>query len=52
MLAALGEASPVGRVVADGDRNDRIVVGAGHRNGPYAGNGLGGEVSIRRLNRC
>jgi len=51
-ILAPGQVSPVGRVVADGDRNDKIVVGAGHRNGPYEGMGLGGVVSIRRLNPC
>jgi hypothetical protein len=47
-----GERSRVGRVVGDVDRNDRIVIGAGHRNGPYAGMGLGGVATIRDLNRC
>ena len=47
-----GEASKVGRVVGDVDNNDRIAIGAGHRNGPYKGMGLGGVESIRDLNRC
>ena len=47
-----GERSRVGHVVGDVDRNDRIVIGAGHRNGPYKGMGLGGIASIRDLNRC
>ena len=47
-----GEASKVGRVIGDADNNDRITIGAGHRNGPYKGMGLGGMSSIRELNRC
>ena len=47
-----GEVSRVGRVVGDVDGNDRIAIGAGHRNGPYEGMGLGGIESIRDLNRC
>ena len=47
-----GERSTVGRVVGDVDNNDRLTIGAGHRNGPYEGMGLGDTTSIRELNRC
>jgi hypothetical protein len=47
-----GEVSKVGRVTADVDNNDRLTIGAGHRNGPYEGMGLGDAISIRDLDRC
>ena len=47
-----GEVSPVGSVIGDVDRNDRLTIGAGHRNGPYDGMGLGGTTEIRDLSRC
>ena len=47
-----GQASKVGRVVGDVDRNDRLTIGAGHRNGPYKGMGLGDTTTIGELNRC
>ena len=47
-----GEASKVGHVAGDVDRNDQVTIGAGHRNGPFAGMGLGGTTKVRDLNRC
>ena len=47
-----GEVSKVGHVAGDVDRNDQVTVGAGHRNGPYKGMGLGGTTKVRDLNRC
>ena len=47
-----GAASRVGRVIGDVDNNDKITIGAGHRNGPYAGSGLGDTMTIRDIKRC
>jgi hypothetical protein len=47
-----GEVSRVGHVIGDVDSNDRIAIGAGHRNGPNEGMGLGDVTAIRDLNRC
>jgi hypothetical protein len=47
-----GAVSRVGRVVGDVDNNDKITIGAGHRNGPYAGAGLGDTMTIRDIKRC
>ena len=47
-----GAVSRVGRVVGDVDDNDRITIGAGHRNGPYEGMGLGDTMTIREIKRC
>jgi len=47
-----GAVSRVGRVVGDADNNDRITIGAGHRNGPYEGMGLGDTMTIREIKRC
>ena len=47
-----GAVSRVGRVVGDVDNNDRITIGAGHRNGPNEGAGLGDTMTIRDINRC
>lgn len=47
-----GAVSRVGRVVGDVDANDRITIGAGHRNGPYEGSGLGDTTTIREIKRC